>query len=266
MSEEEPASEEDGAPAEAASSGMAAPPEQAARSTPSTPGAWLLQGSRPLIAGFAAVVVIALILAITMRSGPPIEETWRAQLEQGQAKEMIAAALEIPEAERSGGQELLLGHAYSDIEEYYDAFDAYARAVEKKATDQRALDFMLEELDAKKADDVVEVFGSWPNDSATAKLIELATSGRWHERHHALRALQARGEEERVDQQAFAIRDLKSGPGCPARRRGLRMLVKAAKDRSALKAVQAARSRGWDNNCMTRELNDAEQKLSQRFR
>ncbi|MFH1809553.1 MAG: serine/threonine-protein kinase [Pseudomonadota bacterium] len=216
---------------------------------------------RPQVIAAALAVLGIVVASVFLLSG----DNWASRLAAGEAAQVQREIAAIPQADRTPDEELYLGHALNDLKTYDEAFEAYARAIAGGAFDDRVQAFMLEELDARKADDVVEVFRSWPGDSVDSPLKRMAEEGRRWERLHALEALRARGKDALVDMQKLALRHLVEGSSCEERRRGVRALIDVGRDATALAAVKQARSKILDNMCMQLELDQAERAIQKRI-
>ena len=112
-------------------------------------------------------------------------------------------------------------------------------------------------LDAQEVGDAKRQLIDLPPGRPTQGLARLTRDGTWWQRHHALAILDARGEGDRVDTQAFAIADLESGSSCARRRMGLVLLRRVGKGDGALVAIDDAQKHMPDNACMLFDLGGA---------
>lgn len=202
--------------------------------------------------GIAVLVGVGAFLALT--SGRELSPEEAA----GVRKEIRA----IPRKERSGGQELRLGHAHRALGEEVEALKAYRRAVDKGAHDDRALAFALSSLDEDESEVAVALLSAWPEDIED-ELTELL-GGPWWPRHNALRALEKRGQATDAQRQEVGLKDLLEGETCGQRRFGLMLLKRVGIGPRVIEAVRAAGERMPDNMCMALDLAGVEEAVASR--
>jgi hypothetical protein len=115
----------------------------------------------------------------------------------------------------------------------------------------------LTQLGREDAVAAVDLLAHVPSGEVTRRLVEHSRHDEWHTRHNAVHALEARGEGEKVDREALAVKDLLEGPTCAQRRQGLLALKEHGKSETARQAFQKALARkNTGNGCMSHELDD----------
>ncbi len=97
-------------------------------------------------------------------------------------------------------------------------------------------------------------------------LVDLASSGAWWERHHALTILEDIKSGDEVDREAFALQDLEEGDNCPRRRMGLLLLKRFGTSERALEAIDAASATSLENACMFFDIGSAQQAVRARMK
>ncbi|MDP2341000.1 MAG: protein kinase [Deltaproteobacteria bacterium] len=97
-------------------------------------------------------------------------------------------------------------------------------------------------------------------------LVDLADSGSWWPRHHALAILEGNNAAEKVDREEFAIKDLEEGDNCGRRRMGLVLLKRVGKSERALEAIEKVAAQKLENACMFFEVGGAQSAIRARMK
>jgi len=186
-----------------------------------------------------------------------------ALVDDGKADEVIRRL--SPKKSLTPDEALALGHAYVAEGKDGKAADAFHDAFVDGATSTRALDELTALLRGKAQEDAAEALARYPNDDVDDRLVSLATSDDWGERHGALSALRTRKKADLIDQEAFGIRDLVDGETCGRRHFGLKMLKRKGKTQDAVDAIREAGKRLPDNLCLMLDVNAAERAVQKRM-
>jgi serine/threonine protein kinase len=179
-----------------------------------------------------------------------------ARIDQGGAEAVLKEIALIPKEERSGGDNLVKGHAYFELKSYRLAIRAYGQAIEQDTFDDRAVDNLFEALSFRKPFDAVEVLGRWPDSDIEARLLDTLGADDWNLRHHALEVLDARSVATNAHREKVAIVDVTKGTACKTRKRAVEDLAEVATSEASLEVLREAASHPKINYCMVDELND----------
>jgi serine/threonine protein kinase len=217
----------------------------------------LVTPKRTLAAGAVLVVVVALVAR-----GGGADRLKR--IDGGGAKEVALEIEQIPAAERTGDDLLVLGHAKLALGDRGAAFDLYRLAEKKGAVDDRLRATALESLDKKDDFGAVELLAGWPNGSIERDVESLLKGKAWWPRHHALEVLEARKAADDDHREAVALVDV-AADSCFDRKVGVLALKKVGKTQEALDAVKRLSAEPLRNPCMLLEMPDAERAIQKRL-
>jgi hypothetical protein len=215
---------------------------------------WLLVAA-PVLALVLGLLIAAAAASLARPSG--VDSEALARIERGEAKAVLGELEKLPLAQRTARDELLRGHALTELERSDEALVAYRAAAGLGVFDDKAVRLALAQLSREEASAAVDLLVQVPSTAVTRLLLEASRHDEWKTRHNAVLALVARGEADKVDMEALAIRDLLEGPTCVLRRQGLLDLKEHGKSEAARGAFQKAYARkDSGNGCMRRELED----------
>jgi serine/threonine-protein kinase len=162
----------------------------------------------------------------------PDAESPRARLikriDAGEAPEVLALFENVPAEERSPGDDLMRGHALAKLDRGEGG------------------------LQEREAETAMNVLRAARSEDVRPPLCALLGDPGWWPRHHALKVLSDRKEDEDVDREKLAITDLETGPKCGTRRYGLSQLKEHGGSKEALAAIKRAGQRK-DNGCIKKK-------------
>ena len=213
------------------------------------------RGATLIAAGLVALLLVVVVgyLAVGSLGGTMSPEQAMA------VRKQLGA---VPRKDRSGAQELRLGHAHRALGDEVEALKAYQRALDKGARDDEALAYALSSLDEDESEEAVQLISAWPGD-ISKELVALLDDS-WWPRHNALRALEKRGVATDAQRQEVGLKDLLEGETCGQRRFGLLLLKRIGIGPKVVEGVRAAGERMPDNLCMALDLAGVEAAVAAR--
>lgn len=209
----------------------------------------------PMVAlGVVGAFIAALLLALV------IVRVLDPDMSSGSARDVVAEVSAVPLKARTGEQELRFGHAQRVLGDLDAGFAAYHRALKKGAHDELSLNAAIEQMEEERANAAVSYVGKWPDAAIEATLVEMLGSD-WWARHNALLALEKRSVATDAQRTSVGVIDVLVGDTCGRRRYGLMILKRAGKGPQALAAINAARGRMPDNDCIADDLDKVERRV-----
>jgi len=221
----------------------------------------LVRDKPAVLPAAAAVAVLGvfffalMLLVVIGGREPAADAATLSRIDSGDAAQVLGEIDAIPDHERTAVNELERGHALAKLGQRDSALGAYRRAQALGLTDRRAMNVALGELEAEQPTVALEYLISFSNGAVTSELRQMTRSAPAQRRHHALFALESRGELEEGTREDVAILDLLTNPTCKDRREGLLELRKVGRSKKARAAFdKALLLKDTDNACMKREL------------
>jgi serine/threonine-protein kinase len=206
---------------------------------------WLIIGAASTL-----LLIFVLILVAALSGGEFSLDDARERIANGEAAVVLTQIESIPIVDREPGMELARGHALAALGQGDLAVGAYRAAVKGGVVDDAALAFVVGRLSQPAPEAAVDMLIEWPDVAWKDHMVELVEGDNWNLRQRAFTVLSERGATDLVDLEKMAIRDLKEGPSCDARRRALKLIADIGKSEASRKAVLEARAEGAENACM----------------